>query len=125
MKRYKISLILAIFAVSCASRDINRTDAQDIARQVAIRASDKRARDNPIVVDHLYTQERSYGWIFAINSEKFIKTGDINFVVIGNTRFVVTKLGKVCVLSFWDNTEGAISKRVDDAQECYTLAPQE
>ena len=39
--------------------------------------------DGPLVVLDQYTKEKTYGWIFAVNTRRFSETGDFDACAIG------------------------------------------
>ena len=67
------------------------------AKKIAINFIEKNMQpiegDKYIIVDQAI-KEDSEGWYFPYQSERFIKTGDINFSLVGNWPIFVSKKGE-------------------------------
>lgn len=64
-----------------------------------------------LVVLEEETIQKEYGWIFFYTSRRFVETGDVNHMVVGNAPVVVNKrTGKLTFLGTAEPTENYVRR---------------
>jgi hypothetical protein len=68
---------------------------QDIARQLVqakIDEFNQEMGDDELVIRDDRTIERDFGWVFFYTSRRFLETGDIRHVPLGNAPIIVDRI---------------------------------
>lgn len=70
---------------SITSKRTENMTTNEARRLVELSINENRpsATDGGLVVLDQFTEEKSYGWIFYANTQRYVETGDIDYCAIG------------------------------------------